>query len=310
VKTLLFYFKDHFIFSTKKIFHIIFFLFLCICILIFYQTGLHPWLNNPVHPDFIKFLFYFISYSFAYYFISFLYSYLHKNPRILTKTFYARSFTIIILLTFIKSSTIHAELVNRLVPVSYPYFLNRLLWLLKYPFAILLLLTGLYIFIGDCTRITGLRARNVNFKPFFLALMILIPFIFAVSYLPEFIHYYPKYRPPGNILSSGYSEILFSIPYEFSYGINLFSIEIIFRGLFVLLFIRYLGKGSVYPMVGVYCLFHLGKPPLECISSIFGGYILGVIALYSRSVLGGSMIHIGIAWSMELCAWLQHQINS
>ncbi len=99
------------------------------------------------------------------------------------------------------------------------------------------------------------------------------------------------------------------MPYELAYGLNLFTIEIIFRGFFVFAFILYLGIGSIYPMVGVYCLFHLGKPPLECISSFFGGYFLGVIALYSRNILGGSLIHVGMAWSMELFAWFQHQLR-
>ena len=310
MRSLIFYFKDHLIYSTKRIFNAIFLIFLVLCIILYYQTNLHDWFNNPLRSDFTKFIFYFISYSWAYYSIALLHGYLHKNPIIRSPVFYSRSLIFILILAFTKSSMIHAWLASRLVPVNYQYFLTRLLWLLKYPFLIFLVFLGMAILKGNFKHITGLEIRNINFKPFLLALLSLIPILFLVSFLPEFINYYPKYRSTLGIISSGLPEILFSIPYELSYGLNLFSVEIIFRGLFIFAFIPFLGKGSVYPMVGIYCLFHLGKPPLECISSIFGGYILGVIALYSRSILGGSMIHIGMAWSMEWFAWLQNHLRA
>jgi len=53
---------------------------------------------------------------------------------------------------------------------------------------------------------------------------------------------------------------------------------------------------------------HFGKPIGEAISSIFGGYVLGVIALNTKSIVGGSIVHIGVAWLMELFAYLQHYI--
>jgi hypothetical protein len=53
-------------------------------------------------------------------------------------------------------------------------------------------------------------------------------------------------------------------------------------------------------------MLHFGKPMGEAVSSIFGGFILGVIALYSRSILGGVIIHLGVAWLMEFTAWCQH----
>jgi hypothetical protein len=47
----------------------------------------------------------------------------------------------------------------------------------------------------------------------------------------------------------------------------------------------------------------------EAVSSIFGGYILGVIALQTRSIWGGILVHVGIAWMMEAIAWLQDIIH-
>jgi len=58
-------------------------------------------------------------------------------------------------------------------------------------------------------------------------------------------------------------------------------------------------------MVAAYAVLHFGKPLGESIGSIFGGYILGIIALYSRNIWGGVFVHGGIALLMEIFAFLQ-----
>ncbi|CAN5226073.1 hypothetical protein BH23BAC1_BH23BAC1_38320 [soil metagenome] len=62
-------------------------------------------------------------------------------------------------------------------------------------------------------------------------------------------------------------------------------------------------------MVVLYAFYHFGKPPGETIGSIFGGYILGVIAMYTRSVMGGVLLHVGIAWLMDGFAFLQKNMH-
>jgi hypothetical protein len=42
----------------------------------------------------------------------------------------------------------------------------------------------------------------------------------------------------------------------------------------------------------------------ETIGSFFGGFILGTIALHTKSIWGGIIIHVGIALLMELLAFL------
>jgi membrane protease YdiL (CAAX protease family) len=53
-------------------------------------------------------------------------------------------------------------------------------------------------------------------------------------------------------------------------------------------------------MVVVYAMIHFEKPLLEAISSIAGGFVLGVIAERTRSIYGGVIVHLGIAWMMEI----------
>lgn len=92
--------------------------------------------------------------------------------------------------------------------------------------------------------------------------------------------------------------------YEISYGLDFFSIELFFRGLLVIGLSRYAGEKAILPMAVFYCTIHFGKPLGECISSFFGGMILGVIAMRTRSILGGLIAHLGLAWLMEVGGWL------
>jgi membrane protease YdiL (CAAX protease family) len=62
-------------------------------------------------------------------------------------------------------------------------------------------------------------------------------------------------------------------------------------------------------MVGLYVALHFGKPAGETIGSFFGGYILGVLAYKSKNIWGGIIAHMGIAWLMELFAYLQKTYN-
>ncbi len=76
-----------------------------------------------------------------------------------------------------------------------------------------------------------------------------------------------------------------------------FTIELFFRGFIILAFIKYGGKNVILPMAVFYCTIHFGKPVAECISSYFGGLILGAIVYNTKSIWGGLIIHLGIAWS-------------
>ena len=42
----------------------------------------------------------------------------------------------------------------------------------------------------------------------------------------------------------------------------------------------------------------------EAISSFWGGLLLGIVSFNTRSVWGGLMVHLGIAWLMEIGGWI------
>jgi hypothetical protein len=61
-------------------------------------------------------------------------------------------------------------------------------------------------------------------------------------------------------------------------------------------------------MASFYCVFHFGKPAGEAVGAFFGGYALGVLAIHSRSVLGGLIVHLGVAMLMETMGYLHHYL--
>jgi hypothetical protein len=156
----------------------------------------------------------------------------------------------------------------------------------------------------------GLTRRNLKWKPYWLMLLFMIPLIAAASTQPDFLAMYPKlksvFSAEGNSRLSWWHKLL----YELSYGSDFFTIEIFFRGFLVLAFLKWAGKDAILPMACFYCTIHFGKPLGECISSYFGGLLLGVIVYNTRSIWGGLMVHVGIAWLMEIGGYVGNYFYS
>lgn len=151
----------------------------------------------------------------------------------------------------------------------------------------------------------GFDNRIFSAKPYWLMVAIMLPLIIAASFLPDFQAAYPRYRDASAATYWGYPEWLIQAFFELFYGFNFIFLEFFFRGFFVMALARYMGNGAIIPMVTVYCYLHFGKPLGEAIGSIFGGFVLGVIALRSGSIWGGIIVHLGVAYLMEIFALLQ-----
>jgi membrane protease YdiL (CAAX protease family) len=55
-------------------------------------------------------------------------------------------------------------------------------------------------------------------------------------------------------------------------------------------------------MIVPYCMIHYGKPLPETLGAIVAGLVLGTLALRTRSIWGGVLIHIGVALTMDMLA--------
>ncbi|HMH20383.1 MAG TPA: CPBP family intramembrane glutamic endopeptidase [Puia sp.] len=150
----------------------------------------------------------------------------------------------------------------------------------------------------------GFTGRGFAAKPYFLILIGLIPLIALASTQHDFLLTYPKVKNIAFI--NGYAQPAWpwKLLYELSYGLDFVSIELFFRGFLVIGLAPWAGKEVILPMAAFYCTIHFGKPLGECISSFFGGMALGVIAWRTRSILGGLIVHLGLAWLMEIGGWV------
>jgi hypothetical protein len=151
----------------------------------------------------------------------------------------------------------------------------------------------------------GTAVTNFSFQPYFIMLLIMVPLVAAASTQHDFLAMYPKLKSVA-FLNNQQNSGLYKLLYELSYGSDFFSIELFFRGFLVLAFAKWFGKDAILPMACFYCTIHFGKPLGECISSFFGGMILGVVIYHTRTIFGGLMVHLGIAWMMELGGYLGH----
>jgi hypothetical protein len=196
-------------------------------------------------------------------------------------------------------------------PLSYPwnqYWSVVLNWPLK----------GLLVFstVGLIWRwgkyfppMAGLSTKNFTARPYFLLLLYMIPLLALAATQEDFLRVYPKWQRLNFIEPYLENSLPAKLLFELSYGLDFVTIELFFRGFLVLAFVRYAGKNAILPMAAFYCSIHFGKPVFECITSYFGGIILGVIVYHSRSIWGGLIVHLGIAWLMEIAGYAGRALN-
>jgi hypothetical protein len=155
------------------------------------------------------------------------------------------------------------------------------------------------------TGLYGFSTKRFKVKPYVIMLGCMLPLLIAASFTDGFKSCYPFYTETGFSAVNGLPQWVSVALFEFCYGLNFVAVEFVFRGFMVMALIEVMGADSILPMATLYCVYHFGKPAGECIGAFFGATILGVIAYNSRSIYGGIMIHIGIAFMMELLAFLQ-----
>jgi membrane protease YdiL (CAAX protease family) len=122
--------------------------------------------------------------------------------------------------------------------------------------------------------------------------------VIAVSYDAHFKDYYPFYE---NSSRSWYD----FLTWEVLYAAQFFSLEFFFRGFWLRACKTSLGSHAIFAMVVPYCMIHIGKPFLETLAAILAGVVLGTLAMRTRSIWSGFLIHVSVAVSMDMAAMLQ-----
>ena len=286
--------------ETDKIYLLLVSLLTAISIYLNYEFGLRKWLLNLPVP-FPRFIGWYILLLFCFggsYLIYFITS---KN-----KVFKHQSFRIL----FFAAPAIFA-LKMTVNPKIYPginsywdLYINQVLYWPALLLMVMILLFATWQYRKTKDSFYGLTINNFNWQPYALMILIMVPAIAIVSTQPDFLHTYPKLKLvlpfPDDLTNKWFYAGIF----ELSYGIDFLTVELFFRGFLVLAFVKYAGKNAILSMACFYCAIHFGKPMAECISSYFGGILLGIIAYNTRSIMGGLMVHVGIAWLMEVGGYL------
>lgn len=150
----------------------------------------------------------------------------------------------------------------------------------------------------------GFTLKNFEWQPYAWMLAIMIPLIAIASTQHDFLSMYPKFKVVSKDVAGASPSWLYKLLFELSYGSDFISIEIFFRGFLILAFMQWAGTDAILPMACFYCSIHFGKPLAECISSYFGGLLLGIVVYNTRSIFGGLIVHLGIAWLMEIGGYI------
>jgi membrane protease YdiL (CAAX protease family) len=126
-------------------------------------------------------------------------------------------------------------------------------------------------------------------------LAIVLPVMLIVATQSDFGTYYPFYKKS----SRSWFDLLL---WEAMYFGQFFALELFFRGWMVGALRRSLGSAAIFVMAVPYCMIHYGKPYLEAHGAIVAGVVLGSLAMRTRSIYSGFLLHITVALGMDLLA--------
>jgi hypothetical protein len=179
------------------------------------------------------------------------------------------------------------------------FYLRSLNWIIRV--VVLLIPVFLIWWVKDKSNqpFYGIKKLD-SLQPYLLMLLLMLPLLALAALQKDFQSVYPKAQFLKNIQGSRWQYIV----YELCYGFDFISIEFFFRGFLILALANICGTHCIVPMACFYCAIHLGKPMGEAVSSFWGGLLLGIISYNTASVWGGLIVHLGIAWLMELGGWL------
>jgi membrane protease YdiL (CAAX protease family) len=150
----------------------------------------------------------------------------------------------------------------------------------------------------------GQRIRDYHLSPrgfvkhlwiYIVLFAAVLPAVLAASTTESFRNTYPFYR----IANRSYIDLVL---WELLYALQFLSLEFFFRGFILHGLRRALGANAIFVMLVPYCMIHYGKPLAETLGAVGAGLILGTLAMRTRSIWGGVLIHIGVAITMDILA--------
>jgi membrane protease YdiL (CAAX protease family) len=140
--------------------------------------------------------------------------------------------------------------------------------------------------------VAGMRKHVWIYVALYLAIL---PVVVIASYTKPFLHTYPFYKMAGRSWTD-------YVAWELMYGASFLALEFFFRGFLLFALKRTMGAYAIFVMIVPYCMIHFHKPVAEVCGAIFAGIVLGTLAMATRSIWCGVLIHVSVAWTMDALA--------
>ncbi len=134
-----------------------------------------------------------------------------------------------------------------------------------------------------------------HWRGYLLLLSPILVFVLLASFGDDFVNHYPFYQYAGR---SWFDLLL----WEMLYLSQFVFLEFFFRGFMLHALRPAIGANAVWVMCVPYLMIHFPKLWLEATGAILFGLFLGILALQSRSIWGGVLVHAGVALSMDIAA--------
>ena len=157
--------------------------------------------------------------------------------------------------------------------------------------------------LGFRVRELGLQVRGVLPKLWVYALLfvLVLPGLWWASTQEGFTNMYPMFKP-RYVETWSWAVLLC---WWGLYAVQFFVIEFFFRGWLLFTLEKSFGLAAIAVMLVPYCMIHFHKPFPEALGAIGAGAILGWLALRTRSIWGGWLLHCAVAITMDTLSLLK-----
>jgi hypothetical protein len=273
-----------------------------------YQFGLYSrFADKFVFSNYI-YLINFIAFSIAYFGVIIILK-THKNSKVsLSLEFWLKSFIAIATVSlYIGYFGYNGIQFSMPYPAKrfYYYTANNLSGI----FTLLLPLILIYLIFDRNKEIPfyGFSFKNFNLKIALQLSIFAVIIAFIGSKFESVSQYYPILERTSHEAFANEVSIphwLAATIFEFAYMFDFAMIELFFRGIMIFGFVKLLGPRAIFPVACLYAAIHFGKPLPETISSFFGAYLLGIIAINQKNIGIGVVLHCSLALAMEVFTML------
>jgi len=141
-----------------------------------------------------------------------------------------------------------------------PYWNSYWNHIIEWPLLLIIIASIVFLiwqFFDKDQPLYGLTSKNLDWKPYLLMILIMVPLVAAASTQADFLAVYPKLNSVTGVYNENGITWWHKLLFELSYGSDFISIEFFFRGFLILAFIKWAGKDAILPMACFIALYIL-----------------------------------------------------